>query len=265
MRYLTVKKLPIVILLSLIFAPFFSGTNSTPTSIINLEPLQALPTKEIQQKLKTIPVFILTDSTGKQAITIKTKDKKGSLEELGIFFFGPRSAQAVITELKNRQSSTNKNPQIKIINLNEAYELVNSNKKDTTDKIVLSFQPEEDEIQEAMKILKAEGKTVKQFQGIPLFYAAQTSDNALMSIEVLDESKQKVEREVIPLFFSKADLDDILNDMKKDNPQLASKMKIQVTTLDSAVKFMQESDRPQLRKVEFVPSTESLKYIRENK
>ena len=263
MRYYNIKKLPIVILLSLISCQFFTGTNSK-FPLTHLQPLQALPLSQIQSNLKTIPVFILTDSTGKQAITIKTKGNEGT-QELGIFFLGPRSAQAVLKELQTREPQTSKNAQIKMINLSEAYEIVNSSKKNNTDNITLSFQPEADEVEEAMKLLRAQGKTVKQFQGIPLFYAAQTSDNALMAIEVLDESQQKVEREVIPLFFSKEDLDDILNDMKQNNPQLASKMKIQVTTLDSAIKLMQESNRPQMKKVEFIPSTESLQYIRENK
>ena len=243
---------------------FLPRINSTPNSFFRLEPVQALPLSEIQKNLKTVPVFILTDSTGKQAITIKTKGNEGE-QELGIFFLGPRSAQAVLQELQTREPQKGRNAQIKIINLNEAFEIVNSNKKNNTENITLSFQPEDDEVQEAMKLLQAEGKTVKQFQGIPLFYAAQKSDNSLLAIEILDESKQKVAREVIPLFFSKEDLDDIFNDIKQDNPQLASNLKIQVTTLDSAIKLMQESNNPQMRKVEFIPSLESLQYIRENK
>ncbi|MGK7876306.1 MAG: Tic22 family protein [Xenococcaceae cyanobacterium] len=224
--------------------------------------VQALPMEEIEEKLESIPVFILTDASGQEAITVLVNDGD-TKRELGVFFFSPQAAQAVLRELQSQDPEKSQNAQIRTITLDKAYEIVLSIEEENKDNIAISFQPEADEIQAAIQLLNSRGQDVKQFNGVPLFYATEGPNDSLITIEILDDQEQGVEDVVIPLFFSKEDLEDLLKDMGQQNPELASTAKIQVSTLENIVELMEKSNEPEIKQVVFIPSTAALQFMRE--
>lgn len=67
-----------------------AGIGFTPTLAPAIA--QGMPAKDIAEQLKTVPVFTLIDSTGKQSLTLTIKDG-GKDKEISFFFFSPQDAQ----------------------------------------------------------------------------------------------------------------------------------------------------------------------------
>ncbi|MDJ0718728.1 MAG: hypothetical protein QNJ54_31635 [Prochloraceae cyanobacterium] len=252
------------LLISLVGGSILGAITSVNQSLswLSTAPAQALPLADIQKKLKTIPVFILTDKSGKEAITVSVQEGN-SKQQLGIFFFSPKDAEAVLRELRVQKPQMSQNAQIKTINLNEAYELAQQPARNRTEQnIKISFQPSAHEVKKAIQLLKSRGQKIQQFNGVPLFYATKGDNKTLISVEILDEQQRQVEKVVIPVFFSQQDLEDLLADMRQQNPQLGSEAKIQITSLDDLVTLMKDSNQSEIQQIVFMPSTEALEFLR---
>jgi hypothetical protein len=222
---------------------------------------QGMPAKDIAEQLKTVPVFTLLDSTGKQALTVKVNEG-GKEKEITLFFFSPQDAQNALQRLQNQNPTLMKGAQIRAIGLDKAYELAKSLKQSKNEKLDVSFQPEAAQVDAALKILQANGQKVDQFPGIPLFFITGGPQQAQLTIQFTDPKGGKTE-EMAPMFFSRQDADAFLSDVRKRDPKIAESAKIQVSSLDWLVAMMEQKNDPQLRQLYFVPSSAALRFIQQ--
>ena len=68
---------------------------------------------------------------------------------------------------------------------------------------------------------------------------------------------------MIPFFFEKAPIQAIAERMKKDQPDIAATMKIEVVALENIIGLLQTQDDAMLKQIQLVPSQETMKFIQE--
>jgi len=222
---------------------------------------QGMPAKDIAEQLKTVPVFTLIDSTGKQSLTLTIKDG-GKDKEISFFFFSPQDAQTALQRVQAQNPALAKGAQIRAIGLDKAYELAKSVQQSKDQKFDVSFQPEGAQVDAALKILQASGQKTDKFTGIPLFFITGGPQQAQLTVQVSDPKGGKSE-EMAPMFFSRQDADAFLAEVKKQDPKIGESAKIQVSSLDRLVAIMEQKNDPQLRQLYFVPSSSALRFIQQ--
>ncbi|MGB3649614.1 MAG: hypothetical protein WBA41_00065, partial [Rivularia sp. (in: cyanobacteria)] len=95
---------------------------------------------------------------------------------------------------------------------------------------------------------------VKQFRSVPTFLVRFAPDKSYVPIKLGD---QKNEQEVVPVFFSMQDANNLLNQVKPKFP----KADIQVVDVDGILSTLQEKNDPWLDRVIFFPNPEARQYI----
>jgi hypothetical protein len=96
----------------------------------------------------------------------------------------------------------------------------------------------------------------QQYQGgVPLFVARGGKEQGYLTIQQNNE-------QVIPFFFEQKQIEEMVARFKKDKPDLASTVKIDVVPLENVISTLQQSNDDMLKKIRFVPSEESLSFIR---
>jgi hypothetical protein len=74
---------------------------------------------------------------------------------------------------------------------------------------------------------------------------------------------QRNQQEVIPLFFNKEELQELVDRFKQQQPNLSATFKIEVVTLESLLEALRTEDGPFLNQLILVPPRESLDFVRE--
>ncbi|WP_448381553.1 Tic22 family protein [Gloeomargarita sp.] len=222
---------------------------------------QGMPAKEIAEQLKTVPVFTLLDSTGKQTLTVKVSEG-GKEKEITLFFFSPQDAQNALQRVQAQNPALAKGAQIRAVGLDKAYELAKSLQQSKNERLDVSFQPEAAQVEAALKILQASGQKADKFPGIPLFFITGGPQQAQLTIQINDRQSGKTE-EMAPMFFSRQDADAFLAEVKKQDPKIGESAKIQVSSLDRLVALMEQKNDPQLRQLYFVPSSAAIRFIQQ--
>jgi hypothetical protein len=99
----------------------------------------------------------------------------------------------------------------------------------------------------------------ENFQGVPLFMARQGVDGPYLTITQDGESS-------LPVFFSREDLQMLLDAYAENNADAADDITVQVLSLEWLIAVMNENDDPeldaQLEKIRLFPSTDVLEYLR---
>ncbi|MEN9213757.1 MAG: Tic22 family protein [Gloeomargarita sp. DG02_4_bins_56] len=244
------------LILSLLCGAVGGGHVEVPPAVA-----QGIPAKDIAEQLKTVPVFTLIDSTGKQSLTITIKDG-GKDKEISFFFFSPQDAQTALQRVQSQNPALAKGAQIRAIGLDKAYELAKSIQQNKDSKFDVSFQPEGAQVDAALKILQASGQKTDKFPGIPLFFITGGPQQAQLTVQVTDPKGGKTE-EMAPMFFSRQDADAFLSEVKKQDPKIGESAKIQVSSLDRLVALMEQKNDPELRQLYFVPSSSALRFIQQ--
>jgi len=72
---------------------------------------------------------------------------------------------------------------------------------------------------------------------------------------------QQNNEQIIPFFFEQKQIQDMVDRFKKDKPELASTIKIDVVALENVMGTLQSSDDKMLKSIRLVPTEESLKFI----
>ncbi|MEN9243781.1 MAG: Tic22 family protein, partial [Gloeomargarita sp. DG02_5_bins_242] len=166
------------LILSLLFGAVGGGRVEVPPAVA-----QGIPAKDIAEQLKTVPVFTLIDSTGKQSLTVTIKDG-GKEKEISFFFFSPQDAQTALQRVQSQNPALAKGAQIRAIGLDKAYELAKSIQQNKDSKFDVSFQPEGAQVDAALKILQASGQKTDKFPGIPLFFITGGPQQAQLTVQV---------------------------------------------------------------------------------
>jgi nickel transport protein len=67
---------------------------------------------------------------------------------------------------------------------------------------------------------------------------------------------------VIPMFFKKEDLQNLMDRFKQQDPKVASTLEVQVLNLEGVIEVMRTKNDPQLNQIVLIPPRESLEFIR---
>lgn len=212
----------------------------------------ALPAEQVMQKLRSVPVFTITDGQG--APLVASVSEGGKNASVAGVFISQRDAQAFVEKLKGKDPSLAGSVRVVPVSLAEVYQLAESN-KNSAEKVEFAYVPVEQQVQSALATLRQDGKQVQEFNGVPLFLATGGPEKGYLTIKRENE-------EVIPLFFNKEELQGMLAKFQQQQPDIASSVKIQVVNLEGVIQLMQTSNDPQVNQIMLIPPKESVDFVR---
>ncbi len=210
----------------------------------------ALPEEEVLQKLDPVPVFSLTNDEGTPLLFQVTDNPKAARMRV---FVSQQDAQTFMEELKKENPEVgNDFDNVTPISLGKIYQIAMTSKEEEN-PIFFSFQPQQNEVNSAVTIIKAENPEVKDWRGVPLFFAIVTKEGK--------EAYLPTDKGKIPLFFEKATLQKQIDELKQSQPDIAPLVQIKVVRLEDMMSVFHSEDDNSLRNMVLVPSEESLRFI----
>ena len=210
----------------------------------------ALPQEQIMKILETVPVFALMNQQGGILLATPTQgDNKTPVA--GIFIDG-QDAQNFLNNLKQKNPQAANGAQVVPVSLAKIYQLSQEKK----DQVQFVYVPHDAEVQAAQAILQQNGQQNTQFQGVPLF-TAQSSDAGGAYLTI-----QQGDHQIVPMFFSRQELQAVLDRLKQVEPALAQKMKIQVVNLEGVEHTLQSSNNQDLNQIQLDPADTSIQFVR---
>ncbi len=227
------------------------GTTLVGTFLAGTLQVLALTQEQILQKLRPIPVFTIANSQGAPLVASPPNGQKGN--PVAGVFITQQDAQTFLDNLKNKNPDLVKNVRVVPVSLAEVYQLNVAN-KDKKDKLDFAFVPSRQQVDTAQTLLKQSGEK-NPFSGTPLFVARGGADKGYLTIQQGKET-------VIPMFFKKEDLQNLMDRFKQQDPKVASTLEVQVLNLEGVIEVMRTKNDPQLNQIVLIPPKESLEFIR---
>lgn len=233
------------------------GSTVLATVFSSYAPVLALSDQQIKQKLDEIPVFLITNPQGlplSRPLEAQNGQKGNSVTGV---YMSQQEAQAFINQLRSRQEKDPKvvemikSLQVTPVPLGVIYQQLQQT-KNQQNRLLFAFKPIERELQGAMQLLRQSGQEVKQFNSVPTFMVRLAPDKGYVSIQLGNDKK-----EYVPIFFSKQDADNLLQQVKPKFP----KADIQVVDVDGVIQTLQQKNDKWLEQVLFFPSPEARQYI----
>jgi hypothetical protein len=213
----------------------------------------AMTEAEALKRLESVPVFAITNQQGVPILASvpSPKDKTKQIQ-VATFFLSQQDALSLVSNLKSQKPDVGKDAKVVPLSLRQAYEIKTKN-KDKAATLAFDFIPQKSQVDAALAILKQEGKDVKQFNDVPLFFAVGGAEKGILTLE---QGKEKI----IPFYFNKQDLQVMLDDAKKNNMKLASSTKIQVTSLSQVMESLLKDKSQTANQITLVPDRAALQY-----
>jgi hypothetical protein len=206
-------------------------------------PAEALDESVIVDKLEQVPVFIILNSDG-QPLTAAAEVNSEEVKVPVVFLDG-EAANSFLTRAREEDPSA----AIALVDLGTLFQ---ETVLDDEDQTPLLYLPNDQEREAALSI-------ESDFQGVPLFMARQGQDGPYLTITQDGET-------ALPMFFSRNDLQTLLDRYRETNAAESNNIVVQVLSLEWLLAVMANSDDPaldaQLGQVRLFPSTEVLNYIR---
>jgi hypothetical protein len=213
----------------------------------------AMTEAEALKRLESVPVFAITNQQGVPILASvpNPKDKSKQIQ-VATFFLSQQDALSLVSNLKSQKPDVGKDAKVVPLSLRQAYEIKTKN-KDKAATLAFDFIPQKAQVDAALAILKQDGKEVKQFNDVPLFFAVGGAEKGILTLE---QGKEKI----IPFYFNKQDLQGMLDEAKKRNAQLASSTKIQVTSLSQVMDSLLKDKSQTANQITLVPDRAALQY-----
>lgn len=208
----------------------------------------ALSQEQILQKLNSIPVFTFANEQGGILLGAGENNKK-----VAYLFISQQQAQ----QEAERIAKSNPAQKVKILplSLGEMYKAV-TEKKNQPDTPLLDFVPNQQQVKAALTLLTQQNPQVKDFPGVPLFYATVTQNQKEAYLTYQDGKET-----VIPLFFEKEALQQVVDQFKKQKPEQASTVTMRVISLEDILGAFQSDKDESLNYMELIPSREAVEFI----
>jgi acylphosphatase len=224
--------------------------------LIAIAPAGALSENQILEKLQGIPVFTLTDKSG--APLTATDAKKSNYTGA---YTSQKEAQAFLQNIQKKDPNLAKQLQIRAVRLSELYKVQYNGSTDK--KLEIAYVGNQQQVNSALAIVQKNDRSVKSFNGVPLFVARAGKPAGYITVE----SNGK---KVVPLFFDREQLQPYIEKFKKERPELAATTEIQVITLEgliSSLRTKSSDSRAEAlySQVLLYPSREAIDYLRNSK
>jgi hypothetical protein len=207
---------------------------------------QALPQEEVLKKLDPVPVFTIADEQGAPLVASGQDQAKVA----GVFI-SQDDANQFVNQLKTKNPELATKVKVVPVSLGEIYKLSESSQSQEN-ALNFAYVPE----QEAVNSAKTIGEANKQpYQGgVPLFVAKGGEDKGYLTIE-------KNSQQVIPFFFDKQQLEEMVAKFKQQKPEIANSVNIEVVPLERVIETLETSQDTMLEKIVLVPTTESIQFL----
>jgi nickel transport protein len=211
----------------------------------------ALTEQQVMEKLQTVPVFTVTDGEGSPLVA-SIPSQNNQNEAVAGVFISQRDAEAFVERLKREKPELGNQVRVVPVSLAEVYQL-DQQSQNQPNGLDFAYIPVQQQVQSAQQLL-GQGQ---EFRGVPLFVAKGGQQGGYLTIQQEGQS-------VIPFFFDKEQLQNLVNRFKEQQPNLASSVQIQVVPLEGIINTLQTQDNPQLEQILLIPSQESLQFLRQS-
>jgi hypothetical protein len=210
----------------------------------------ALTQEQILQKLNQVPVFTFANPQGDILLGKGENNKK-----VAYLFISQQEAQKAVQEMS--QKNPGQKLQVLPLPLGQMYKAVTEG-KDKPDTPVLNLVPVDQQVKSAVTVLTQENpqQQVKEFPGVPLFFAIINQDKKEAYL-----TYQEGQQTVIPLFFEKESLQKLVEQFKKQKPELASSIQMRVVSLEQMIGIFQKENDQAVGYMQLIPSQESIQFI----
>lgn len=223
----------------------------------------ALTQDEIVQKLRPIPVFIVANpQSGELLVGRPSNPPSGNNAQqnnisVARIFISRQDAQAFLDKLKTDRPELGRNMQVIPRSLGELYLEAQQN-NNPSDRLVFDLVPVRQQVDSAVTLLRQSGQQENQFNGVPLFIARGGPEKGYITMQI----PQMGEQEIIPVFFSKEDAQNMLNQFKQQNPQQASTTDIQVVNFEGMLQTLASKNDQWLNQIVLIPPPEGREFLR---
>ena len=207
---------------------------------------QALPEEQVLKKLDPVPVFTIADEQG--APLVREIENEGKIAGV---FISQDDANKVVEEIKKQNPELAEKVNVVPVSLGEIYKL-SETAESQENSLNFIYQPEEEAVISAKEIGEANQQPYKG--GVPLFVAKGGDDGGYLTIE-------KDSQQVIPFFFDKKQLEELVTKFKEQKPEVASSVDIEVVPLEGVIETLETSEDKMLEKIVLVPTAESIQFL----
>lgn len=226
-------------------------------SLLGTQAAEALTLEEIQAKLRPVPVFTITDSSGSPLVATVPAGENGSgTATVAGIFISRQDALKFVENLRNNNPELANSVEVTAVSLGEVYQM-SQQSRNRPDDIQFAYVPVQREVESARAVMQQSGRSPNEFNGVPLFMAKGGPDNGYLTI-------QRGNDQVIPMFFSKQDLEGMLSQFREDQPDLISSVTVQVVPLEALLEAFRTDDNQFLDRLILVPPRETLEFLRDN-
>jgi nickel transport protein len=229
-----------------------AGSAIIGSSVLDSMRVLALPQEQIVQKLGPVPVFTITDNKGAPLVaSVPNRQSQGGVAGV---FISQRDAQAFVDQIKAKDPKLAKTVRVVPVSLGEVYKLdqANQNKPNSLD---FEYVPTKQQVDAALTLLRQSNQKVNQFNATPLFVAKAGKEKGYLTIK-------QGNQQVIPFFFNKEELQNMLNRFKQQQPNLASSIEISVVPLEGMLQTLKTRNDDALKQVMLIPPRESIEFVR---
>ncbi|BAP17011.1 Tic22 family protein [cyanobacterium endosymbiont of Epithemia turgida] len=210
----------------------------------------ALPQEEIFKLLRGIPVFMLVND--------KNVPLGGKIDEQTMFtnvFMSKQNAHEFLIQLKKDKPSIADQYKVELISLGAIYEVSQKNSNESQ-RLALQYIPTKTEVESAKPILSEDGKEYRG--GVPLYILKGGPEQNYLTIKQDGET-------IIPIFFENQTIQQVINNLKQQESDQATNLKIEVILLGNLIGTLEKEDNEFFRKIRLWPSQEMMKIIQENR
>ncbi len=169
-------------------------------------------------------------------------------------FLNQGDAKDFINKLQQEKPELGQKAQVVVMSLGQVYQMAQQSAEQQNSP-VFELVPAQEQVDSALNLLKEDGQQVNEFRGVPLFVARGGSDQNLLAV-------QRNGQQFIPMFLNREDLQNQLDRMKQQQPNIASNIDVEVLRLERVINELENSDKQDLERLVFVPSRESRDLIR---
>ncbi|BBN07087.1 hypothetical protein MPTK1_4g00880 [Marchantia polymorpha subsp. ruderalis] len=198
-----------------------SGNTSAPWEPTPLFQL-AMSTEQVSKRLDGVPVYTVSNSANEFVLVSDINSQKS----LGIFCFRQEDAEALLSQVRDREPSLGRGAKVVAVSLDKVYQL-------NTEGIAFRFLPDPHQVKNALETKLKPGEKRKTFDGVPVFQ----SDNLIL---------RSNNRRFCPIFFCKEDLERALSrafkQQQRVNPSLQVNSNIQVGSFEDVLKRLESND-----------------------
>jgi nickel transport protein len=214
-----------------------------------------LPEEDVLRQLATVPVFIMTDAQGAYLTNRLVNespaegDKYKEVALLYVFFSG-QDAEQFLALGREQDPAFVEGVGVGWVELSALYQQAQVEREVP---LRLLFVPETDELTAATEV------NSEFASGVPLFAPKYRDEGSYALLPITNVNNGEP---ILPIFFSRSDLESVLDSLEEANPAMRARIDIDVLSLESLIQQFENEDDEQLNLIRLFPDSNAINYIR---